>query len=410
MSGTSRNDSDSREGYPRRLVFEQLETRPNAQGSSTHPSVGRGAEDPCRHASPWSRPTDGSGLPSAAVATPSSRIWETLSAALLGRPALNAAEIAAKTGVSTEQARRFWQALGFPRVPAEDRVFTQKDAEMLRAAAAILERETLAPDVLLQMTRATGQALARIATMHVLSIADEIVALMRNQALSEKDRADVVATLGESLLQSHEPFLGYVWRRHVLAAILQRIATSNDRASEDETGTIGFADLVDFTAISRSLAEHELAQMVERFEQIAYEQIPDRGGRVVKMLGDEIMFANSDSHAAADTALALAEACEADPILPDVRVGLALGPMLAWEGDLYGNTVNLASRLVGIAHPGTVLIADDLAERLRLDPAFTLHEIRATKLKGIGKTTPWVLRRPQPKPVKHERKRKRRHE
>jgi adenylate cyclase len=342
------------------------------------------------------------------VAEPNERIWATLSAALLGRPELSAVDVAERTGVSAAQAGRFWQALGFPGVADEDRVFTQKDADMLRAAAAILERETLAPDVLVQMTRATGQALARVATMHVLSIADGIVAVMRAPDMSEKDRADAVATLAESLLRSHEPFIGYIWRRHMLAAIMQTIASANERAGGEETGTVGFADLVDFTAISQQLSDHELAQMVERFEQIAYEQIPDRGGRVVKMLGDEIMFSNVDAHAAAETALALAAACEADPVVPEVRVGIALGPTLAWEGDLYGNTVNLASRLVGIAHPGTVLVSDELGRRLSTDSAFAVHEIRETKLKGIGRTRPWVLRRPELKREKHEKKRKHR--
>lgn len=341
---------------------------------------------------------------------PSSRIWEALSAALVGRPELSAVDIAERTGVSPAQAGRFWQALGFPGVADEDRFFTQKDADMLRAAAAILEHETLAPDVLLQMTRATGQALARVAGMHALSITDDIVAVMRAQDLRENDRADAIATLAESLLKSHELFLGYVWRRHMLAAIMQTIATANDRASGEETGTVGFADLVGFTATSQQLSEHELAQMVERFEQIGYDHIPDRGGRVVKILGDEIMFTNPDIHAAADTALALAEACAADALVPDVRVGLALGPMLAWEGDVYGNTVNLASRLVGIANPGTVLLSYELGQRLNTDSAFSVHEIRETKLKGIGRTKLWVLRRPEPQRDKREKRKKRHRE
>lgn len=342
------------------------------------------------------------------MAEPSTRIWEALSAALLGRPELSAIDIAERTGVSPGQAGRFWQALGFPGVSDEDRFFTQKDADTLRAAATILERETLAPNVLLQMTRATGQALARIATMHVSSIADDIVTVVRTPDMSEKDRADALATLCESLLRSHEPFIGYIWRRHMLAAVMQTIATANDRAGAEETGTVGFADLVGFTATSQQLSEPELAQMVERFEQIGYDHIPDRGGRVVKILGDEIMFTNPDIHAAADTALALAEACEADASIPDVRVGLALGPMLAWEGDVYGNTVNLASRLVGIANPGTVLLSYELGQRLSTDAAFSVHEIRETKLKGIGRTKLWVLRRPEPPRDKREKKRKRR--
>ena len=86
----------------------------------------------------------------------------------------------------------------------------------------------------------------------------------------------------------------------------------------------------------------------------------ERGGRVVKMIGDEVMFAVDDGAFAADIAIALVEALVRDPDLPGVRVGLASGPTLSWEGDLYGPTVNLASRLVNIARPNSVHISDEL--------------------------------------------------
>lgn len=323
-------------------------------------------------------------------------VWETVSKALLGAPELSARDVAEQAGVTPEQARRFWQALGFPRVTTEALVFTRQDVAMLRAAAAVLEREHLDPDVLVQMTRTTGQALARIATMHVSSIAAEIERVTAAADRSDTDVADAVATLGESLQKSHEPFLGYVWRRHLLAAISQTVATAGGRPADGEMGSVGFADLVGFTPLSQQLSDLELARVVGRFEEIAYAHIPDRAGRVVKIIGDEVMFSTVDVAAAAEIALALAEACEADEVIPSVRVGIAVGPMLAWEGDLYGATVNLASRLVGLAHPGTVLASDDVGRRLDGDPAFALRELKGVRIKGIGRTRAWVLRRSVP--------------
>ena len=330
------------------------------------------------------------------MANRNTTVWETVSKALIGTPELSAGEVAEQAGVTTGQARRFWQALGFPRVSNDARVFTRQDVAMLRAVAAVLEREHLDPDVLVQMTRTTGQALARVATMHVLSIAAEIERVTSAPDLSDKDIADAVATLGESLQKSHEPFLGYIWRRHLLAAISQTVATASGRTTDAEVGSVGFADLVGFTALSQQLSDLELARVVGRFEEIAYEHIPDRAGRIIKIIGDEVMFSTPDVTAAAEIALALAEACEADEVIPSVRVGLASGPMLAWEGDLYGTTVNLASRLVGIAYPGTVLVSDEIGRRLEADPAFTLRELKDVRIKGIGRTRVWVLRRPVP--------------
>jgi adenylate cyclase len=330
-------------------------------------------------------------------------VWDAVSRALLGAPELSARAVAEQAGVTTGQARRFWQALGFPRVSTEAMVFTRQDVAMLQAAAAVLEREQLDPDVLIQMTRTTGQALARVATMHALSITAEIERLTSASDLSDDEVAAAIATLSASLRQSHEPFLGYVWRRHLLAAISQTVATASGRPGDGETGSVGFADLVGFTALSQQLSDLALARVVGRFEEIAYEHIPDRAGRVVKIIGDEVMFSTTDVVAAAEIALALAEACEADERIPSVRVGLALGPMLAWEGDLYGSTVNLASRLVGIAHPGTVLVSDEVGHRLATHPAFTLRGLKDVHLKGIGRTHVWVLRRPAVDAAKAEK-------
>lgn len=324
-------------------------------------------------------------------------IWKAASDALLGRPELRGSDVTSMAGVSAEDSSRFWQALGFPAVRSDEAAFTRRDVEAMRYAARLIDGDGPDREMLLAMARATGQSLSRVAHMHVLSVAGRIESAAGDEGLSNNEAADRVAEIAEALVRGHEPFLSYIWRRHLLAAISQVAASAVAHDSDAERTTVGFADLVDFTASSQQLTHQELAAVVDRFEAIVYQQVPDRGGRVIKTLGDEVMFANANPHAAADTALALAAACREDDLLPDVRVGLAVGPMLAWEGDMYGPTVNLAHRLVGVARPGTVIVSSDLAERLDGDEDFTLVEIRDVKLKGIGRTKPWVLRRREEK-------------
>ena len=107
---------------------------------------------------------------------------------------------------------------------------------------------------------------------------------------------------------------------------------------------VGFADLVGFTALAQQVSDEELAEVVDQFERLAYDVVVAGGGRVVKMIGDEVMFLVEDPVAAAEIALGLADASRDAAELSDVRVGLALGPVLEREGDAYGATVNLASR------------------------------------------------------------------
>jgi adenylate cyclase len=304
---------------------------------------------------------------------------------LLGPATLTAVEVAREAGVAPAQARRLWRALGFPPGDDDARVFTRADVDILRAVRALIETQHADPDDVVQLTRVIGQSVARVADAQATVAA----ARLERAAGGHAAVPDLVARI-EVLAPSLEQFLGYVWRRHLVAALRRLSATPS---AADRTLTVGFADLVGFTAMSQALDTHELARMVERFEATAYEHIPERGGRIVKMIGDEVMFAVDDAAFAADIAIALVEAHARDAALPDVRVGLASGPVLAWEGDLFGPIVNLASRLVNLARPASVLVADDLGERLRDDPRFELRHLRAVNLHGIGRVRSWVLRR-----------------
>lgn len=317
--------------------------------------------------------------------------WRSLARTLIGDPELTGIEVAVQAGLDFEHTRRLWRALGFPPVPDDERVFARSDVAVLQAIRTLVAQQGNDWDVFLQLTRVTGQSLARVAEAQVSSNS-ALTALMKMD-VSDEAKIDLIAARIGSLVPKLEPLLGYVWRRHLLAALLRLAAAGQSQTAGGRVLAVGFADLVGFTAISQQLSEHELAEMVDRFEQVAYEHIPHHGGRVVKMIGDEVMFSVESAVAAADIALGLVDAHANESKLPGVRAGLALGPTLSWEGDLFGPTVNLASRLVNIARPGTVLISDELAKELEADARFALRQLRPLALKGIGRVRATVLRR-----------------
>lgn len=315
--------------------------------------------------------------------------WRPLAEALLGKAEFTANEVAESAGVTIDHARRLWQALGFPPVADDERIFTRSDVEILRAVRVLSETQGTEPADQLTQARVIGQALERIADTQVTIGAARLDWLRPEPAQDETSITELVQRI-VALAPSLEQFLGYVWRRHLLAAVLRASAAPS---ATDRTLTIGFADLVGFTAFSQALDGRELAAMVDRFEAIAYEHIPARGGRVVKMIGDEVMFTVDEGTVAAEIALALVEAHQRDAELPDLRVGLASGPTLSWEGDVYGPTVNLASRLVNLARPRAVLVSEDLGQQLEGNAAFALRHLRPVSLQGIGRVRAWVLRR-----------------
>jgi adenylate cyclase len=185
--------------------------------------------------------------------------------------------------------------------------------------------------------------------------------------------------------------LDSVWRRHLAVAVGRRNARGEDPDAHEIA--IGFADLEGFTALSQQLPEDELARVVDRFETIAYDVVSSHAGRVVKMIGDEVMFSADDVVAGADIALLLAESYAADEALADVRVGLAAGQALELEGDLYGPAVNLASRIVSLAYPGTVVVSQEVVDAVGDDPRFVVRSLRPHHLKHIGRVKLFALRR-----------------
>ncbi|MGH9186187.1 MAG: adenylate/guanylate cyclase domain-containing protein, partial [Acidimicrobiales bacterium] len=184
--------------------------------------------------------------------------------------------------------------------------------------------------------------------------------------------------------------LEYAWRRHLVAMARRRMLSED---GGQRAAAVGFADLVGFTAMSQQLTDGELAAVVDRFEVLAYDTVAGLGGRVVKMIGDEVMFTVEDAGRAVDIGLSLAEAYHDDESLSDVRVGLAIGPVLEREGDLFGPTVNLASRIVGIAFAASVVVSDEVHEALAEVEGLVFKPLRTRYLRDIGRVRLWAVRR-----------------
>jgi adenylate cyclase len=309
---------------------------------------------------------------------------------LLSAPDFDVLQAADLSGMDEALIRRFWRALGFPDPRPGEQVFTRSDIDMLHTVAGFIGDGTLQEDLALQMARVIGSSLARVAVAQVEA------SVLRREAVDSAPVDDEEAEAREversaQLVPMLATVLDSVWRRHLVVAIGRRVSRDDD--GERPPITVGFADLVGFTALSQQLPEDELVQVIDRFETIAYDVVAGFGGRVVKMIGDEVMFMADDTKHGAEIALTLAERYAADDALSDVRVGLACGQALELEGDLYGPAVNLASRIVNLAYPGSVVVSQDVADVVGDDPAFRVRALRPHHLKHIGRVKLYALRR-----------------
>ena len=310
---------------------------------------------------------------------------EELERAIIGAtPELTGEEVAAPAGLTVKQAQRLWRALGFPEA-GDEAAFTEADADALVKVAAIARDGDLDFDTIVRMTRAVGQTMDRLAAWEVAMLA----ALMDEPGLSKRTEAlRLVETIGPHF----EALLTYVWRRHLLAAVTRVETLEGVEDEEVAEATVGFADLVSFSALTNKLDEDEIGDLVEVFEGRAHEVVSRRGGRVVKTLGDSVLFMAPSPAEGVEIAWDVVKVIGADPRLPDVRVGVVTGPVVLRMGDVYGPAANLAARLVAVARRNRVITDAHTAAGLPRK-RFETRTLPARPIRGFGDLEPVAVRR-----------------
>jgi adenylate cyclase len=303
-------------------------------------------------------------------------------------PRFDVDDVAALSGVEPDQIRAYWRALGFPDPPPGEKIFGQDDVELLGTLMSFINEGSVETDLALQMARVIGSAMAKVANAHVESLDGP------RRTNGTSTGRGVPTSRDTEALSIMPRVMESVWRRQLAAAARRRLMRAAGQSGADGV-VVGFADLVGFTAKTQQLAEDELAEVVGRFEAVAFDLVAGYGGRVIKMIGDEVMFLHEDVRTGAELALALASRFRDDPALSDVRVGLASGTVLERDGDVYGHVVNLANRIVSFAYPGSVVVDTQVHDALvgAGDTGMVLRSLGAHELKNIGQEPLWVLRR-----------------
>jgi adenylate cyclase len=330
---------------------------------------------------------------------------KALEARLLGgERKLRRREVAGGVGLSLLSARKMWRALGFPNFGDDDVAFTERDQAALSTAVGMVRAGMLTEEAAISVTRAIGQMTDRMVVWQIEALVEDMV---HEQGLTDAQARKRLVHELPALVDPLEEMLVYSWRRQLNAAV-QRLAVRAEaglQASEegregDEDDAplplaraVGFADLVSYTSLSRRMNEKTLAKLVQRFENKCAEIISVGGGRLVKTVGDEVLYIAETPAAGAEISLALCHAFTEDEILPEARVAMVWGRILSRLGDIYGPTVNLAARLTALADPGTVLVDSMTAAALENDERFVLLPRPAEDVRGFGEIHPVQLLR-----------------
>ena len=295
-------------------------------------------------------------------------------------PRYTRGEIADLSGADLDLLQRASAALGIPYPEADERVLTEADLGAARRVKAFLDAG-LPEDGIIQVARTIGMGSARMAEAN----RELIVRTLMQPGDTERDLALRFAGAAEHMLPLFEPTLLYAQRAHLLEQIRRDVIGAADLASGELGATtevsICFADLVGFTKLGDEIEPEELGLVAGRLEEMAT-AVAESPVRLVKTIGDAAMLVSTDAEAMTDAALRLVEASEEEgEEFPSLRAGLARGPALVQTGDYYGRSVNLASRITGIAKPGSVLV--DREAKQAAPDAFDYSFAGERRLKGF---------------------------
>jgi adenylate cyclase len=276
-------------------------------------------------------------------------------------------EMADRSGVPVERVQRVLLANGLPATP--DSQVPQGLAVLMASfeqGAAILGDESI-----LAFSRALGAAATNVAEAAVALFYAELGPGTEREGATELARAQVAetATLAFATVPDvlSQVLLAQFDRATRRASVSREWSATTGAAAVAVAGemvALGFVDLVGSTAWAEALDLREQSLALSRFESAAWTSAVLAGGRVVKMIGDEVFFAAPTPEAAARIGVEVLRAVALDPVLPPARGAVGFGLVAPREGDYFGPLVNLVARLVKVAAPGSLVVTEAVAAAL----------------------------------------------
>jgi adenylate cyclase len=298
-------------------------------------------------------------------------------------------ELGAQLRCSPDVLRRLTTELGLPP-DADDRIRAE-DAEIL--SLMITRLDLCEEDELSRLARLYGGTMQRLVGSGIQffdrAVRQKILALdIPNDA---KDR--LVYERAGDFTAFVSQLVPWLQRRHREHVVLQYIITATEEAMEERGVTpplprqppaIAFLDLTGYTALAEERGDEAAAEVAANLASVVQETAQEHGGRAVKWLGDGVMFHFTDPAAAILSGLELVERTERTIAVP-ARIGINAGAVIVQEGDYFGRTVNLASRIADYAAPREVLVSDE-AQRSTTVDGVVFELVGDVSLKGVPRT------------------------
>ncbi len=304
----------------------------------------------------------------------------------LGTARYTPREVERLTGIDAEEGLRYRQALGLPRPGLDERVLSDRDVEALRQLQTF-RAAGLPDDALMEITRVLGESLSRLAATVRMVLRDALLTPDAGEHELSTRYAAVNEHLGPQLAETMQQIFAMHLQDQLRNDAIGRADIVPGRGGIEVT--VAFADLVGFTKLGEQVPAEELGEIARRLLELATEVTSGPSVRIVKTIGDAVMFVSPDAGALLDVSLELVQAADEEgQDFPRLRAGLATGAALHRAGDWYGSPVNLASRVTGVARPGSVVATQATREAANGDARWRWSSLPARRLKGVDATVP----------------------
>ena len=292
-----------------------------------------------------------------------------------GQPAYSLRTAAEALGLPLDNVAHSWTLLGLNASDSDQVTLSQADVDALATCAAL--KVQMGDDGASGVLRVIGVAMSRLAEAETAVLRTSRPDFWLGRSHDELATAQTWRALAE-LIPRMGATLDVVHRHHLTRPYLFENMVNDP--SGGVTCGVGFADLSGFTALTHVLSRAELSTLLDAFSASVTDVVHAGEGRLVKFIGDAVMWVSSTPAALVGTATDLVNDPRTREAGLQVRAVLSYGPVLAINGDYFGDAVNLAARLAAAATPGQILAPPEIRDAL---PDWTAIPQDPLTLKGF---------------------------
>jgi adenylate cyclase len=295
-------------------------------------------------------------------------------------------ELSERTGVPVELLMVIREAVGSAQPTPQDRV---REDELL--ISPFLEAQVKAGfrhTAIERLLRTTGDSLRRIAETEAdwwySEVLEPLVAqgMSPSEAANDANNNELTAISERAMLATFHAQQTHTWTANIIRGVEGELARAGLHSRLEHPPAMCFLDITGYTRLTQERGDDAAAQMAGELARLVRRSSVQHGGRPVKWLGDGVMFFFPDPGPGVMAALEMVVGA-AGAGLPPAHVGLHAGPVVFQEGDYFGQTVNVASRIAEYARPGEVLVSQEVVDAAQgAQASFT--EIGPVELKGVA--------------------------